>query len=158
MLLESETAFIFLILSIIHLNRNCAASHYRKIVGGCLSDCQHNSARFSVCCLNMAVGQGFYNNLIKFHSNHKNIFLERKKWKEKGVYVLLFSLSTISVVSTISASCIIVLLYALFLYVNHRRYFKTYWSGKLQTEENFLLYWYNWVRRNPCHWLLSWIV
>lgn len=100
----------------------------------------------------------FYYNLVKFHSNHKNIFLERKKWKEKGVYVLLFSLSTISVVSTISASCIIVLLYVLFLYVNHRRYFKTYWSGKLQPKENFLLYWYNWVRRNPCHCLLSWIV
>lgn len=90
MLSESETAFIFLILSIIHLNRNCAASHYRKIVGGCLSGCQGNSARFSVCCLNMAVGQGFYYNLIKFHSNHKNIFLERKNEKKKGFMYYCF--------------------------------------------------------------------
>lgn len=140
-----------------HLNMNCAASHYRKIVGGWLSDCQDNFARFWVCYLQIAV-RVFYYNRIKFCFNHKSILLEREKWKEKGVYVPLFSLSTIVVFSAISTSCIIVLFYVLFLYLNHRRYFKTYWSGKLQTRENFLPYWNNWVRRNPCHWLLSWIV
>lgn len=56
----------------------------------------------------------------------------------KGVYVLLFSLSMISVFSCKSASFLAVFC-VLFLHMNHRRYFKIHWTGKPRTAENFLL-------------------
>lgn len=56
------------------------------------------------------------------------------------MYVLVFSLSIISMFSNNSASFVVVPLYVLFLYMNHRRHFKSYWTGKLETEESFLLY------------------
>lgn len=62
-------------------------------------------------------------------------------WKkaENNILYTTIYLSIISVFSSSSASFIVVLCFFL-LHMSHSRYFKNFWTGNLEAEENFLLY------------------